>query len=31
MSDYQALLAQYDPNGKFRNEFMSENIYGAKA
>jgi xylitol oxidase len=30
MSDYQALLAQYDPNGKFRNEFISENIYGAK-
>src|SRR6266851_876367 len=29
MSDYQAMLAQYDPNGKFRNEFISKNIYGA--
>jgi xylitol oxidase len=29
MSDYQAILAQYDPNGKFRNEFINRNIYGA--
>ncbi len=29
MSDYQAILAQYDPNGKFRNEFINGNIYGA--
>jgi xylitol oxidase len=29
MSDYQAMLAQYDPNGKFRNEFISKNIYSA--
>jgi alditol oxidase len=29
MRDYQALLAQYDPNGKFRNEFIDTNIYGA--
>jgi alditol oxidase len=29
MSDYQAMLAQYDPNGKFRNEFISNHIYGA--
>jgi alditol oxidase len=29
MSDYQAMLAQYDPNGKFRNEFISKKIYGA--
>jgi alditol oxidase len=29
MSDYQAILAQYDPNGKFRNEFIDRNIYGA--
>jgi xylitol oxidase len=29
VSDYQAMLAQYDPNGKFRNEFISKNIYGA--
>jgi xylitol oxidase len=28
MSDYQAILAQYDPNGKFRNEFINTNIYG---
>lgn len=30
MADYQALLAQYDPKGKFRNEFINANIYGAK-
>jgi xylitol oxidase len=29
MLDYQAILAQYDPNGKFRNEFINTNIYGA--
>ena len=29
MRDYQALLAQYDPTGKFRNEFINTNIYGA--
>jgi alditol oxidase len=29
MTDYQAILAQYDPNGKFRNEFINTNIYGA--
>jgi xylitol oxidase len=29
MADYQAILAQYDPNGKFRNEFINTNIYGA--
>ena len=29
MSDYKGLLAQYDPNGKFRNEFINTNIYGA--
>ncbi|MCU1250178.1 MAG: xylitol oxidase [Edaphobacter sp.] len=29
MSDYQAMLAQYDPNGKFRNEFISKNIHSA--
>jgi xylitol oxidase len=28
MSAYQELLAQYDPNGKFRNEFINQNIYG---
>ena len=28
MSDFRALLAQYDPNGKFRNEFINTNIYG---
>jgi xylitol oxidase len=26
--DYQALLAQFDPTGKFRNEFLTTNIYG---
>ncbi len=29
MPEYQALLAQYDPKGKFRNEFINMNIYGA--
>jgi alditol oxidase len=28
MPDYQAVLAQYDPKGKFRNEFLNANIYG---
>ena len=28
MPDYQALLKQYDPGGKFRNEFLDTNIYG---
>ena len=27
MSDYQALLSHYDPRGKFRNAFLSTNIY----
>jgi xylitol oxidase len=27
MADYQALLAKYDPEGKFRNEFINTNIY----
>jgi xylitol oxidase len=28
MSAFQELLAQYDPKGKFRNEFINQNIYG---
>jgi len=28
MADYQALLAQFDPKGKFRNEFLNTNIFG---
>lgn len=28
LPDYQALLAQFDPSGKFRNEFLNTNIYG---
>jgi alditol oxidase len=28
MQDYQALLKHYDPNGKFRNEFIDTNIFG---
>ena len=28
LSDYQALLAHYDPHGKFRNEFLNTNIHG---
>jgi alditol oxidase len=29
LSSYQGLLAHYDPQGKFRNRFLSENVYGA--
>jgi xylitol oxidase len=28
MPDYQALLKDYDPHGKFRNDFLNNNIYG---
>jgi alditol oxidase len=28
LSDFQSVLAQYDPSGKFRNEFINKNIYG---
>ncbi len=27
LADYQALVAQYDPKGKFRNAFLDRNIY----
>ncbi len=27
--DFQKLLRQYDPQGKFRNDFLNTNIYGA--
>ena len=29
LPDYQALLKRYDPAGKFRNEFLDANVYGA--
>jgi xylitol oxidase len=29
ISDYRAVLAQYDPNGKFRNGFINTNIFDA--
>jgi hypothetical protein len=29
MPQYQAILAQFDPAGKFRNKFINKNIYGA--
>ncbi len=29
MSQYQGLMAHYDPQGKFRNRFLETNIYGA--
>ena len=29
MPAYQALLKQYDPQGKFRNDFIDTNIYGS--
>jgi xylitol oxidase len=27
LPDFQSLLAQYDPRGKFRNEFLNTNVY----
>lgn len=30
ISDYQGLLAEFDPKGKFRNEFINTNIYETK-
>ena len=29
MNDFKTLLAQNDPQGKFRNEFLNKNIFGA--
>jgi xylitol oxidase len=29
LSNYREILAQYDPHGKFRNEFINTNIYSA--
>jgi xylitol oxidase len=29
MADYKALVAKYDPQGKFRNAYLETNIYGA--
>lgn len=29
LPDYKALLAKYDPEGKFRNAYINKNIYGA--
>jgi alditol oxidase len=29
MPDYQTLIKQYDPQGKFRNQFIETNIFGA--
>jgi xylitol oxidase len=29
MPEFKKLIAQYDPNGKFRNEFLERNIYGS--
>jgi alditol oxidase len=28
LEDFKELLLKYDPNGKFRNEFMNKNLYG---
>ena len=28
-ADFQALAKRYDPDGKFRNEFLNRNLYGA--
>ncbi len=29
LPDYQAMLKHYDPSGKFRNDFLNTNIFGA--
>lgn len=29
LSDFETLARQYDPQGKFRNQFLSTNLYGA--
>jgi alditol oxidase len=29
LSDFQGLLQQYDPQGKFRNEFLNTNLFGS--
>ena len=29
LGDFKELAAQYDPKGKFRNEFLARNLYGA--
>jgi len=31
LGDFKALLGRYDPNGKFRNEFLSTNLYGSSS
>ena len=28
LPDYQELLKHYDPQGKFRNEFLNTNLFG---
>ena len=28
LADFKALVKQYDPGGKFQNEFLSKNLYG---
>jgi xylitol oxidase len=28
MSDFKAMLTQYDPDGKFQNEFINKNLFG---
>ena len=29
LNDFKQLINQYDPNGKFRNEFLDTNLYGS--
>ena len=29
LNDFKQLVSQYDPNGKFRNEFLATNIFGS--
>jgi xylitol oxidase len=27
LADFKSLVKQYDPNGKFRNDFLNRNLY----
>jgi xylitol oxidase len=27
LADFKSLVKQYDPNGKFRNDFLNKNLY----
>jgi xylitol oxidase len=29
MADFKSLMAKHDPQGKFRNQFLDDNLFGA--